>query len=109
MTNDQDAFKVFDLIFSEEPKEPNTYNLRLDTTNPENESVLLDDILINLFFTGLKILFGEECNLQNITQDQFILINKYMSSFGFKTILDYEYDDNNLPVHVKIWFDKYDN
>lgn len=108
MTNEQDAFKVFDVIFSEEPKDPNTYNLRLDTTNPENESVLLDDILINLFLTGLKTLFGEECNLQNITQDQFTLINKYMNSFGFKTILDYEYDDNNLPVHVKIWFDKYE-
>lgn len=103
--NEQDAFKVFEVIFNEEPKEPNTYNLRLDTSNPDNESVLLDDVLINIFFTGLKILFGEECNLQNITQDQYNLIDKYMNSLGYKVIFNYEYDDNNVPLHVKIWFE----
>lgn len=108
MTHEEDAFKVFEVIFNEEPKEPNTYNLRLDMTNPENETVLLDDVLINLFFAGIKILFGEECNLQNINQDQFTLINQYINSFGFKTILDYEYDETNSPVNVKVWFDKYE-
>lgn len=106
MTQEQDAFKVFEVIFGEEPKPPNHYNLRLDTTNPENDSVLIDDVLINIFFTGLKALFGEEVTLQNITQEQYFRVNEYMKSLGYQTMLDYQYDENNQPVHVKIWFDQ---
>ena len=105
MTSEQNAFKVFDVIFTDEPKPPNTYNLRLDESNPENSSIKIDDILVNIFFNGMKTLFGETTNLRNITQEQYEHLNKYMQSLGYNTIFEYEYDDN-FPINVKIWFEQ---
>lgn len=106
---DQDAFQVFNMMFTEPPKEPNTYTLSLDESNPDNQNVKLDDILIHIFFNGIKILYGEDLNLQTITQDQFDTINKYINSFGYNTIMTYEYDENNFPVNVKVWFESLSN
>lgn len=108
VSQEQDAFKVLNIIFNEPPKEPNTFNLRLDDSNPENANVKMDDILINVFFNGLKTLFGEN-NLTNITQEQYNHINKYMHSLGYNTIFDYEYDENNNPTRIKIWFESLRN
>lgn len=106
MTNEQDAFKTFETIFLEDPKSPNTYNLTLDNSNPDNSNIKIDDILINVFLTGMKSLFGETTTLRNITQEQYEYIDKYMQSFGYHTIFNYEYDDDNFPINVKIWFEK---
>ncbi len=106
MTHEQDAFKVFEVIFKEEAKPPNTYNLRLDNSKPENANIKIDDILVNIFFSGMKTLFGEETNLRNITQEQYENLNKYMHSLGYNTIFEYIYDDDNFPINVKIWFEK---
>jgi hypothetical protein len=106
MTQEQDAFKMFEVIFREPPKAPNSYNLQLEESNPDNENIRFDDILINIFFTGLKVLFGESVNLGNITQDQYEHINTYMYSLGYKAIFDYEYDENNIPINIKVWFEK---
>lgn len=104
--SEQDAFQVFNIIFQDEPKSANHYNLRLDDTNPENKDVNFNDILIGIFFNGIKILFGENTNLRNITQNQYDLINTYMKSLGYITILNYEYDDDNFPINIKVWFEK---
>jgi hypothetical protein len=108
MTRDPDAFQLFEILFKEDPKPPKTYNLRLEESNSDNKNVRFDDILINIFFTGIKILFGESVNLMNIRQEQYNHINNYMNSLGYTTILNYEYGDNNNPVNVKIWFEKLD-
>lgn len=108
MTHEQDAFKTFEIIFTEEPKPQNTYNLRLDESNPDNSNVKIEDILINIFFHGMKTLFGEECNLRIITQEQYEYLNKYIQSLGYSTIFEYEYDDDNFPINVKVWFEKLD-
>jgi hypothetical protein len=75
MTNEQDAFQVLSVIFSESPKDANTYRLRLDESNPDNQNVNINDILINVFFNGLRILYGESVTLRNITQEQYEHIN----------------------------------
>jgi len=103
---EQDAFQTFNVIFQDIPKEKNHYNLRLDETNEENKNINFNDILIGVFFNGIKVLFGESTNLQNITQEQYELINKYMQSLGYTVILNYEYDDNKLPINIKVWFEK---
>lgn len=106
MTSEQDAFKVFEVIFRDEPKPPNTFNLQLDESNPENANIRIDDVLVNIFFNGMKTLFGESTNLRTITQEQYEHLNKYMHSLGYNTIFEYEYDDDNFPINVKIWFEK---
>jgi len=108
MTTEQDAFQIFDVIFTESPKPPSTYNLRLDTSNPDNVNVKIDDILINIFFNGMKTLYGETTNLRNITQEQYENLNKYMQSLGYNAIFEYVYDDDNFPINVKVWFEKLD-
>lgn len=103
---EQDAFQVFNIIFQDLPKPPNHYNLRLDENNPENKNVNFNDILLNIFFNGMKILFGESTNLRNITQEQYGLINKYIQSLGYSVIFNYEYDDDNFPINIKVWFEQ---
>lgn len=105
MTTEQDAFQILSMIFSEPPKDTNTYSLRLDDSNPDNQNVNINDILINVFFNGLRILYGESVTLRNITQEQYENINKYMHSLGYNTVFEYEYDDDNFPINVKIWFE----
>jgi hypothetical protein len=102
--SEQDAFQVFNIIFQDEPKPPKHYNLRLDNTKLENENINFNDILMEVFFNGMKILFGESTNLRNITQEQYNLINKYMHSLGYSVIFNYEYDDN-FPINIKVWFE----
>lgn len=106
MTHEQDAFQFLNVIFTEAPKEPNTYNLRLDDSNPDNANIKIEDILINVFVNGLKTLFGESVNFRTITQEQYNLINQYMRSLGYNAIFEYEYDDDNFPINVKVWFEK---
>jgi hypothetical protein len=106
MTHEQDAFKIFEVIFTEDPKPSNTYNLRLDDSNPENANIRIDDILINIFLHGMKTLFGVDVNLRTITQEQYEHLNKYMHSLGYNTHFQYEYDDDNFPINVKVWFEK---
>ena len=106
MTHEQDAFQTLEIIFKEDPKPPNTFNLRLDDSNPENVTIKIEDILINVFFNGMKSLYGEATNLRNITQEQYENLNKYIHSLGYNTIFEYEYDDDNFPINVKVWFEK---
>lgn len=102
--SEQDAFQIFDMIFKDIPKPAKHYNLRLDDTNLENKDINFNDILINIFFNGLKVLFGESTNLHNITQEQYDLINKYIQSLGYTVVFNYEYD-NNIPINIKVWFE----
>jgi hypothetical protein len=60
----QDAFQVFNIIFQDEPKPPKHYNLRLDMNNSENDNINFNDILMGVFFNGMKILFDESTNLR---------------------------------------------
>lgn len=103
--SEQDAFKTLDLIFTKEPQPPNFYNLRLDETNSENEKVNFNDILMTVYLDGMSILFGST-NLQTITQDQYEVMNKYMQSLGYMAYFKYEFDENNFPINLKVWFER---
>ncbi len=87
-------------IFNNKLKSDNSIQLYLDeNTNHTIEEIFF--ILLELFTEGMKILFSKDnisVNLEEITNDQFILIHKYFNSFGFNisyTLIP-EIDDNYI-------------
>ena len=102
-----DAFKTVNKIFTTEPNEPNTYNLRLDPNDPMNRNVNINDILINILINGITTLFGNGVNAGNITREQFDLANSYMKSLGYNTKLELVCEDGGgIPTKVNISFEK---
>jgi hypothetical protein len=102
-------------IFSEEPQTPHFYHLDLEENegpSVENEtrkqirSKNTANILMTIFFNGCKKLFGESVGPNNMTKEQFELVDKYIMSFGYTTRYEFETDDQNVPVSLQIWFEK---
>ena len=102
---DLDLFKTINMIFTMEVKEPKTYNLRLNPDDPNNSDKNINDILINVFINGMNTLFGKETNPGNITQDQFDILNNYMKSLGYNTLMNLVMDKNNTPKSIDISFE----
>jgi hypothetical protein len=99
-----DAFKTINMIFTSEPKEPNTLNLRLDPDDPNNANVNIYDILINVYLNGMITLFGNQVNPGNINKEQYDLLNKYMASLGYYAHYETKRNEHNIPTHVEITF-----
>lgn len=79
--------QIAQLIFSKPP----TSNLSLTLDEADNEYVF--EILLNIFLEGLMIknyISFDKSNFGslNITTDQFIELNQYFNSFGFKINCD---------------------
>lgn len=104
-----DAFKTINLIFTAEPKDPNSLNLRLDSDDPNNQHININDILINVYLNGMNTLFGKQTNIGNINKDQFDHLNKYMASLGHYANLERKSNQNGIPTHIEITFCKYTN
>lgn len=79
--------QVADCIFRKPPAPPKTIVLQL-TEESSNQFVNDPNASPELeFFTdmaryGVAILFGENCNIANLSRDQFALLQKYMNSMG---------------------------
>ena len=99
-----DCFKTINMIFTSEPKEPNTLNLRLDPDDPNNSDVNIYDILINVYLNGMITLFGSTVNPGNISTEQYNLLDKYMASLGYNTNYETKINEHNIPTHVEITF-----
>lgn len=99
-----DCFKTINMIFTSEPKEPNTLNLRLDPSDPNNANVNIYDILINVYLNGMATLFGSNVNPGNINKEQYNLLNKYMASLGYIANYETKKNEHNIPTHVEISF-----
>lgn len=99
-----DCFKTINMIFTSEPKEPNTLNLRLDPDDPNNANVNIYDILINVYLNGMITLFGSIVNPGNINKEQYNLLNKYMASLGYYANYERKTNENGTPTHVEITF-----
>ena len=98
-------------IFSKEPGEYKTVSLIFE--NECNDEQSLQDLfqnLIYIFTNGLKILFSnnnETINIEELSNDDIILINRYFYSFGINISIKInnilslesinEFDINNLP------------
>ena len=80
-------------IFSEQPGEPDSKPISFDTNNIKQ---LFESLLI-IFTNGMKLLYGNSSgvvDLQNLSESDIDLIQKYYSSMGFKFYFDI-YDDSN--------------
>lgn len=105
-------------VFDAEPKEPKSLYLELSPKNEENRETkkgeedlnnqTLNNFLINLYLIGIKKVYGEDTQLQDVVDDseKFKYMNKYMQSFGFDSKYEYVYNENNLPVNLNLWFEK---
>ena len=98
-------------IFSKEPGEYKTVSLVFENecSDVQNLQDLFQN-LIYIFTNGLKILFSnnnETINIEELSKDDIILINKYFYSFGIEIFIKInnilsiesinEFDINNLP------------
>lgn len=63
-------------IFSKNPQSPRTVRLLID------DKTLESDIYMNIAWFGMKYLFDSDTLPENMTQPQFMLLNKYMASMG---------------------------
>lgn len=104
MSEHLDAFKTINMIFTSEPKEPNTLNLRLDPNDPNNDNVNIYDILINVYLNGMATLFGSTVNPGNINKEQYNLLNKYMASLSYHANYETKRNEHSIPTHVEISF-----
>jgi hypothetical protein len=99
-----DLKKMIKIVFSQPPANPGSYKLDLSVENPVENPV--DDpefvnelakttanVLMNIFISGCQILFGNEITPANITEEQFVKVNKYINSFGYQTHYEYIYKD----------------
>ena len=101
-----DAFEIISLIFKEPVKPSKHFNLKLDETIDINKNINFNDILMTIFLKGIEIKFGNKVTPQNISKEQYTIINSYMNSFGYNTEFGYTYNDNNEPINLNIWFTK---
>ena len=90
INGDADDFTIF--LFSSEPKEKNTIKLELNNPGSDVKIPLhLFQELLMIFTAGMKYLFSNgsgKLNIDEITDENIIIMNKYFMSFGFVLIID---------------------
>jgi hypothetical protein len=86
-------------LFRENPQETCTYNINLPVKYDEKVFKILFYIMIN----GARILYGNDITPNDITLEQFSILNKYMSSIGYTIEYEYVYKDD-IPIIIHIWF-----
>jgi hypothetical protein len=111
---------MIDQIFSEEPQTAHFYHLDLESTNENEQSTSTDlsessekirsqntaNVLMTIFFNGCKKLYGENFGINNLTKEQFDHANKYIQSFGYNTLYEYQLNEEKVPVSLQVWFEK---
>ena len=80
-------------IFGKEPQSPKTVRLLIDDKQYENE------IYMNIAWFGMKYLFDSDTLPENMTEQQFMLLNKYMASMG-KIILADTATDEEIKIKI---------
>ena len=87
---DADDFTIF--LFSNEPKGKNTIKLELNNPGPGVKIPLhIFQELLMIFTSGMKYLFSNgtgTLNIDDITDENIKLINKYFMSIGFIIIVE---------------------
>ncbi len=84
---DDNLIELAQQIFGQAPREPNSIQLQLEEQTAEiaeKEGVeqFIFEVLFTLTCHGIKILFGHQ-NLQNMTFDQYQLVQEYTKSYGY--------------------------
>lgn len=100
---------LVEMIFTHPPRDACTLNVQLvSSVNPATDrdmyNVQMFPYLMDIFINGAVILFGQTVTPQNMTDDQFELLKKYMLSLGHKVMHRYEEcADGKVLVHI--WFE----
>lgn len=98
-------------IFTKPPQETCTFKLHLVHANAATDkdiyNVHMFPYLMDIFMNGAMILFGQTITPQNMTNEQFELLKKYMLSLSHKVMHRYDNSDNDM-VLVHIWFEHID-
>lgn len=101
-----DIDEVFSKLISTSPKPPNTYKLSLDESTLKE----LFEFLLEIFTMLCKHFHGDEdghVDLQLLSENDLIYINKYMSSLGFQCIFNQEQaNSTNCEYYSKNRYDK---
>lgn len=104
---------IADSIFNKPPREPCSIELYLDGEGQSTETIF--NILCILTLRGTKILFGEK-NLIDLENDEFILLQRYVMSYGYEMVVTandtdrspWYYTENNIDIYrIKTAFRKY--
>lgn len=82
-----------DRVFSEEPQDPRSYSLTLDTeyTNTPEDLKTVFEALATVFTLAMKLKHGDasgQVNLLNVSHTQFEKMQQYFRSFGFNVFYE---------------------
>ena len=88
---DTNIINIARQIFSTDPKPKYSIKLMIEDKQTENE------IFLNIGWFGMKYLFDSDTLPENMTQSQFMLLNKYMASMGKLIVAD-----TNTEEEIKI-------
>jgi len=101
-----DIDEVFSKLISTSPKPPNTYKLSLDESNLKE----LFEFLLEIFTMLCKHFHGDEdgrVELQLLSTNDLIYINKYMGSLGFNCIFNQvQTNSSNCEYYSQNRYDK---
>jgi hypothetical protein len=108
----QQLISVSDLvktIFTKAPRDPCTFKLHLVNTpiftaDKNKYNVQMFPYLMDIFINGAITLYGQAITPNNMTNDQFTILKRYMLSLGQKVMNRYDTDKNgNMTIHI--WFE----
>lgn len=107
-SNNITILEFIDTLFSKPAANPCSFAINSHLTNIDYETNRhkMLPILMNILILGAKKLFGNAITANNITPEEFAILQNYFKSFGF--IIKYEIITNeNIPHKINIWFEKY--
>ena len=84
---DTNIINIARQIFSKDPQPKHSIQLMIDDKQTEQE------IFLNIGWFGMKYLFDSDTIPENMTQPQFMLLNKYMASMGKLIVADKESEE----------------
>lgn len=96
-------YQLINLIFTTEPKPANSIIIDIDTLANEQHLTVFQS-LMTILMNGARILFGHNVSAENITEEQHVLLKKYIQSIGYELCHEYKYDDNGIPLMVNVYF-----
>lgn len=106
---------LISIVFTPPPKPPCTYHINL----LDEDDVIVFSVMMHMLICGAQKLFGSDITPQQITPEQFLQLQQYILSVGYKLKHNYSYyspstsqitfeknDEDSVPVVVNIWFEK---
>lgn len=100
-------------LFTNAPRQKNTVPIDLEkllsyASNDQEKNQLIhlkENILMIIFVNGARILFGENITPQNMTKQQYEVLNYYMESIGYTCKYNYPQNDDNTTKILDILFE----